>query len=83
MESTPTRKRRSGIQRYAPFIIVVVVIAAIVLIAGNRNGGDSGGGSDDGGADQGSKSNTELIEAGPMCRSSLAARLLSSGSGSE
>lgn len=65
MQPTPSRKRKSGLQRYAPFAIVIVVIAAIVLIAGNRNGGD-GGSDSGGGADQGSKSNTELIEAGPM-----------------
>ena len=65
MEPTPARARRSGIRRYAPFIAVVVVIAAIVLIAGNRNG-SKGGDSNGGGADQGSKSNTQLIEAGPM-----------------
>lgn len=64
MQPTPSRKRKSGLQRYAPFAIVVVVIAAIVLIAGNRNGGDDSGAG--GGADQGSKSNTQLIEAGPM-----------------
>ena len=66
MQPTPSRKRKSGLQRYAPFAIVVVVIAAIVLIAGNRSSSKGGGSDDGGGADQGSKSNTELIKAGPM-----------------